>query len=350
MNPNRPARLNRTVLAMLGLLLLLTGAFVLLVGSGAAPTVTARLPARADVPMLPDGFVAPAWLPWIGLAAAVVVGLAALWWLVAQTARAPATGTWQLADDPRGGTTELDTATAAAPLAEEISTYAGVRAATARLGRRPSTPPAAHARHRRGRRIPARPATPDRRTRRTAAGRRARPPRSRRRPRPTPDRAVSRRHRAAAPKVGPPSHPLGRSSPLPIVGPRKGDRETVSRSHVATLLNRIETAGMSPLSSLAVPAPSPRDPPEVHTGSSHHHEDHPGQALLTWPAGDRARSPTPCPAGRRKPAGRVAGAPVRIAALETEKDELVTEQAELVREFQLRTLVASSGCGIILNA
>src|SRR4051794_25045734 len=133
MNPNRPARLNRTVLAVLGLLLLLTGAFVLLVGSGAAPTVTARLPARADVPMLPDGFVAPAWLPWVGLAAAAVVGLAALGWLVAQPARAPATGTWQLADDPRGGTTELDTATAAAPLAEEISTYAGVRAATARL-------------------------------------------------------------------------------------------------------------------------------------------------------------------------------------------------------------------------
>jgi hypothetical protein len=133
MNPNRPARLNRTVLAVLGLLLLLTGAAVLLVGSGAAPAVAARLPVRADVPMLAAGFAAPAWLPWVGVAASVVVGLAALWWLAAQTARAPATGTWQLADDPRGGTTELDTATAAAPLAEEISTYPGVRAATARL-------------------------------------------------------------------------------------------------------------------------------------------------------------------------------------------------------------------------
>jgi hypothetical protein len=133
MNPNRPARLNRTVLATLGLLLLLTGALVLLVGSGVAPTLTAHLPVRADVPLLPTGYAAPAWLPWIGLAAAVVVGLAALWWLAAQTARTPATGTWQLADDLRSGTTELDTATAAAPLAEEISTYPGVRAATARL-------------------------------------------------------------------------------------------------------------------------------------------------------------------------------------------------------------------------
>ena len=133
MNPNRPARLNRTVLAVLGLLLLLSGAFVLLVGSGAAPTATARLPVRADLPILPAGFTAGPWLPWIGLAAAVVVGVAALWWLVAQTVRAPPTGTWQLADDPRRGTTELNTAAAAAPLAEEVSTYPGVRAATARL-------------------------------------------------------------------------------------------------------------------------------------------------------------------------------------------------------------------------
>jgi len=133
MNPNRPARLNRAVLAVLGSLLLLTGAFVLLVGSGAAPAITARLPVSADLPLLPAGFVAPTWLPGVGLAAAVVVGLAALWWLVAQTARAPATGTWQLADDACGGTTELDSATAAAPLAKEISAYPGVRAATARL-------------------------------------------------------------------------------------------------------------------------------------------------------------------------------------------------------------------------
>jgi hypothetical protein len=133
MSPNRPARLNRAVLAVLGLLLLLTGAFVLLVGSGAAPAITTRLPVRADLPMLPGGFVAPSWLPWVGLAGAVVVGLAALWWLAAQTARTPATATWQLADDPRGGTTEIDSATAAASLVKEISAFPDVRAATARL-------------------------------------------------------------------------------------------------------------------------------------------------------------------------------------------------------------------------
>ena len=116
MNPNRPARLNRAVLAVLGSLLLLTGAFVLLVGSGAAPAITARLPVSADLPLLPAGFVAPTWLPGVGLAAAVVVGLAALWWLVAQTARAPATGTWQLADFGTAG-----------PLSVTVDPYAGIR-------------------------------------------------------------------------------------------------------------------------------------------------------------------------------------------------------------------------------
>ena len=131
MNPNRPARLNRIVLAVLGLLLLLTGAFVLIVGSGVAGA--AGLAIRADVPLLLADFTAPAWLPLAGAAAAVVVGLAALRWLVAQAVRVPPGATWQLVDDPRAGTTELNTATAAAPLAEEISACPGVRSATARL-------------------------------------------------------------------------------------------------------------------------------------------------------------------------------------------------------------------------
>jgi hypothetical protein len=129
MNPNRPARLNRTVLTLLGLLLLLAGAFVLLVGSSAATA----LPVAADARLLPVHSDVPTWLPWAGAAAAVVVGLAALAWLVAQAVRVPPGANWQFADDPRTGVTLLNTATAAAPLAEEISTYPGVRAVTARL-------------------------------------------------------------------------------------------------------------------------------------------------------------------------------------------------------------------------
>jgi len=133
MNPNRPARLNRTVLALLGLLLLLAGAFVLLVGSGAITAVAAGLSVATDKPLLPLQPDVPAWLPWAGVAAAVVVGLAALGWLVAQAVRVPPGANWQLADDAYSGVTLLNTATAAAPLAEEISTYPGVRAANARL-------------------------------------------------------------------------------------------------------------------------------------------------------------------------------------------------------------------------
>ena len=129
MNPNRPARLNRAVLAFLGLVLLVAGAGGLAVGTGVLPAA----PVRADVPLLPATLDAPGWLPWAGLAVAVVVGLAALRWLVAQAVRVPAGGTWQLADDPRAGTTVLGTADASAPLAQELERQPGVRSATARL-------------------------------------------------------------------------------------------------------------------------------------------------------------------------------------------------------------------------
>jgi hypothetical protein len=133
MSPNRPARLNRTVLALLGLLLLLAGALVLLVGSGAATSAPAGLPVAADAPLLPPTPDPPAWLPWAGTAVATFVGLAALRWLAAQAVRVPRGTNWQLADDPHTGATLLSTTAAAAPLAAEISTYPGVRAATARL-------------------------------------------------------------------------------------------------------------------------------------------------------------------------------------------------------------------------
>ena len=133
MNPNRPGRLNRTVLAVLGLLLLLAGALVLIAGSGVTTSAPAGLPVAADAPLLPPNPEPPAWLPWAGTAAAAVVGLAALRWLAAQAVRVPRGTNWQLADDPHTGATLLSTTTAAAPLAAEISTYPDVRAATARL-------------------------------------------------------------------------------------------------------------------------------------------------------------------------------------------------------------------------
>ena len=117
MSPNRPARLNRTVLALLGLLLLLAGALVLIAGSGVTTSAPAGLPVAADAPLLPPNPEPPAWLPWAGTAAAAVVGLAALRWLAAQAVRVPRGTNWQLADDPHTGATLLSTTTAAAALA-----------------------------------------------------------------------------------------------------------------------------------------------------------------------------------------------------------------------------------------
>lgn len=130
MNPNRPARLNRTVLALLGLLCLAAGGVVLLVGTG---LLGGLLPVPADAPLLPPGPVVPRWGPAAVAAVAVVIGLLALRWLIAQTIRRPASSNWQLSPDTTTGTTHIDSDVAVRPLADEIEEYPGVRSATASL-------------------------------------------------------------------------------------------------------------------------------------------------------------------------------------------------------------------------
>ena len=130
MNPNRPARLNRTVLALLGLLCLAAGGVVLLIGTGLLGNL---LPVPADAPLLPPGLVIPGWGPSAVAAVAVVIGLLALRWLIAQTIRRPAGSNWQISPDTTTGTTHIDSDAAARPLADEIEDYPGVRSATASL-------------------------------------------------------------------------------------------------------------------------------------------------------------------------------------------------------------------------
>jgi hypothetical protein len=129
-NPNRPARLNRTVLAALGLLCLAAGGVVLLIGTG---ILGARSPVPAAAPLLSSGPSLPAWGPWAGAAVALVVGLLALRWLTAQAVRRPGSSEWQLARDPSTGTTRIDSDAAAQPLAADIEEFPCVRSATARL-------------------------------------------------------------------------------------------------------------------------------------------------------------------------------------------------------------------------
>jgi hypothetical protein len=130
MNPNRPARLNRTVLALLGLLSLASGGVVLLVGTGLLGN---RPSIPADAPLLPAGPALPGWGPAVVAAVAIIIGLLALRWLIAQTIRRPASSNWQLSPDTTTGTTRIDGDAAVRPLADEIEDYPGVRSATARL-------------------------------------------------------------------------------------------------------------------------------------------------------------------------------------------------------------------------
>ena len=116
-SPNRPATLNRTLLVLFGLLLLGAGAFVLAIALEVLPLL------RRDAPVIPTHVATPGWAPWAGIVAAVIVGLLCLRWLLAQTIRRPRTGTWNLTDDPRQGTTMIAADAAAAPLVAEIDTY-----------------------------------------------------------------------------------------------------------------------------------------------------------------------------------------------------------------------------------
>jgi hypothetical protein len=125
--PNRPARLNRGLLTLCGLLLLAGGAFTLARGLGLLPDLS------ATAPLVPSSAPPQAWVPFIAAAAATIVGLLCLHWLAAQALRRPKAGTWRLPSGPARGVTSLRTDTAATAIAEEIESYPGVNRTTASL-------------------------------------------------------------------------------------------------------------------------------------------------------------------------------------------------------------------------
>jgi hypothetical protein len=126
--PNPPARLNRTLLALVGLLLLAAGAGGLAVGFGLLPAVD---PNR---PLVPAAIALAGWAPYAAVVGGVVLGLLVLRWLLAQAHRRPSGGVWEL------GGTALPTSAAAAAVAQDITAYRGVSAATATLSGPPTAP------------------------------------------------------------------------------------------------------------------------------------------------------------------------------------------------------------------
>ncbi|GHH61483.1 alkaline shock response membrane anchor protein AmaP [Lentzea cavernae] len=110
--------MNRFLLGLLGLVLLLAGAFAVVVHFGRVPQVD------RSAALVPGTVLPPAWVLWVVAAAAVVVALLCLRWLTAQIPRRKVVS-WRWEEE--AGTTRLSTATATAPFTEEVTAYPGVR-------------------------------------------------------------------------------------------------------------------------------------------------------------------------------------------------------------------------------
>ncbi|MGW5723159.1 alkaline shock response membrane anchor protein AmaP [Amycolatopsis sp. NPDC003865] len=124
---NRPARLNRTLLAAFGLLLIAAGAVPAAIRFHWLPAL------GGDRPIVPGTELPPTWVLSVTAAAGIVVALAGLRWLAAQLVRKPAGRTWHFEADPDAGRTELATTAAVGPFTEELRGYPGVRTASASL-------------------------------------------------------------------------------------------------------------------------------------------------------------------------------------------------------------------------
>ncbi|WP_018655820.1 alkaline shock response membrane anchor protein AmaP [Actinomadura flavalba] len=125
------ARLNRTALTLLGLVLLLAGLAGLALGLGLFGA------GRADEAVLSDAtrrFASGnAWYWYAVAAGAVVLALLGLGWLIAQ-GRRDKVSDLALEPDPGNGTTKLSAKAVTNALEDEIEEYPGVRGAGARLG------------------------------------------------------------------------------------------------------------------------------------------------------------------------------------------------------------------------
>jgi hypothetical protein len=130
----RPTRLNRVLLAVLGLVLLAAGGFALATHFG-----WLRLLGPAS-PVVAGTAAPPSWVFYAVAAVAVALGLLNLRWLAAQLARRPRTATWEWPDPGRPGTTRLDAAVATEPLTGEVEAYRGVHSAAATLAGAPREP------------------------------------------------------------------------------------------------------------------------------------------------------------------------------------------------------------------
>lgn len=123
---NRPARLNRCLLAITGVALVTGGGLAMATSLGMLPTDPAT-------PLAPGTDLPPTWTLYATAAVAVLLALLCLRWLAAQFARKPKTHTWRIEDDPEHGHTELAARIATTPFTADAATYPGIHTAHADL-------------------------------------------------------------------------------------------------------------------------------------------------------------------------------------------------------------------------
>ena len=117
---NRPARLNRIGLAVVGVVLVAAGGFVVATHLGMLTIVDPHSV------LVPGSEAPPTWVLYVIAAIAIIAGTLMVRWLLAQLVRTPTTHTWRLEQDSDRGRTELAASTATAPLVGELTTYTGV--------------------------------------------------------------------------------------------------------------------------------------------------------------------------------------------------------------------------------
>ncbi len=131
---SRPGRLNRTILLLLGVLLLLVGATARGLATGWLSGLLPGVPA-SDSPVLPevafDRLLRQAWVPYAVAGLGLVVAALALRWLLAQLPRRSGTGRIGVGDESGRGVTRLDASTVADAVEHDVEGYAGVRSAHA---------------------------------------------------------------------------------------------------------------------------------------------------------------------------------------------------------------------------
>lgn len=125
---------NRTVLALIGLVLLAVGVGGLLL------SLNLIADGSGQWPVVPDSVVefaiSTSWLPWAAAAAAVVVALLGLWWLLAQF-RVDWPGQLDLTGDRPDGTTTLTAGALTDAVEEDAASIRGVAGASANLRSQP---------------------------------------------------------------------------------------------------------------------------------------------------------------------------------------------------------------------